>query len=176
MPKKSESPIVIYGKEYSGISEAIKMLKPDVSEVTIRARKRYGWTPEQMFGFEKRDNRKGEKEEGKSRELLHKDEDIIVNGVEYDSIAQACKDYDITPAVVYNRLAQNKKKKPSEQWTVETAITTPKKDNSVVIKGKKYKSAYAAFKEIGKVSFTTYQGRKALGKRIEVCLGLEDDD
>jgi hypothetical protein len=168
--KKSEAPIEIYGKKYSGIREAIEKLKPDVTEVTIRARKRYDWTPEEMFGFEKRDKRKEKSEEKKKRERHYTDEEIIVEGVKYNSISEACEKYDINPTVVYNRLAQNK----NNRWTIESAILTPKRDRSVVVKGKKYKSSYAAFKEIGKVSFTTYQGRISMGKSLEESLGLVD--
>lgn len=174
--KKSESPIVIYGKWYPSISDAIEKLKPDVAEVTIRARKRYGWTPEQMFGYEKRDKRKEKKDTKEKRERVIQDEEIVVNGVKYSSIREACDDHDIKPSVVYNRLSQNKNKPPEKQWTIESAITTPVKVRSVVINGVKYRSANDAFNKIGKVSFTTYQGRREMGKRLEVCLGLEDDE
>ncbi|PMR71815.1 hypothetical protein C1H69_23050 [Billgrantia endophytica] len=129
-----------------------------------------------MFGFEKRDKRKEKSETKQKRQRIFQDEEIVVNGVKYNSIREACDDYDIKPAVVYNRLSQNKKKPLNKQWTIETAITTPVMDRSVVVNGVKYRSANDAFKKIGKVSFTTYQGRRELGKRLEVCLGLEDDD
>jgi hypothetical protein len=178
--KKTETPIVIYGREYPSIKDAIEKLKPDVSEVTIRARRRYGWTPEEMFGFEKRDRRhekvKNNNKEKSMEAVREEKEKIVINGVEYDTIKDACEDYDIDPKVVSNRMYQNRLKKDSEKWTLETAITTPTRINPVYVRGVKYRSANAAFNELGKVTLSTFQSRRRAGKSLEDCLGLNDED
>ncbi|HCR71033.1 MAG TPA: hypothetical protein DIW23_06285 [Anaerolineae bacterium] len=56
-------------------------------------------------------------------------------------------------------------------WTATKAVKEVT-DDIVTINGKTYKSALAAWEEIGITSFTTYQGRKANGYALEVCLGL----
>tara|TARA_R110002020_G_scaffold15528_6_gene55156 strand:- start:8348 stop:8902 length:555 start_codon:yes stop_codon:yes gene_type:complete len=178
--KKTETPIVIYGREYPSIRDAIEKLKPDVSEVTIRARRRYEWTPEEMFGFEKRDRRHDRETNNykeKSMEAVKEEkEKIVINGVEYDKIKDACEDYDIDPKVVSNRMYQNRSKKNSAKWTLETAITTPTRIKPVYVRGVKYRSANAALNEIGKVTLSTFQSRKRAGMSLEDCLGLNDED
>lgn len=193
MAKKSkgtESPIIIFGKEYSSIREAINALKPDVSEGVIRARKRYGWTPEEMFGLVERDKRKGKKEnikknKNKESRMFKK---IMVKGIEYASMVDASKAYNIEPTIVYNRIAVKKKKAIKEygdfdnipdsvlQEIIEKAVITPKQVTPVTIDGITYRSKYDALNKIGKVNMSTFDSRQREGKSLKYSLGLVDTD
>jgi hypothetical protein len=168
-PKDTEAPIVINGVEYSSIREAIKVLKPNATENTIRQRKKYDWTPEEMFGLVERDNRKNPtkpKEKTKERPG-RKGREIVIDGVSYATIKEACEAYGITPSKVYSRLQQGK--------DIEEAIKTPSIDRSVTVQGVKYRSALEAYHAVGKVPYSLFQSRFARKESIDFCLGLTDD-
>jgi hypothetical protein len=185
--KGTESPITIFGKEYSGIREAINALKPNVSEGVIRARKRYDWTPEEMFGLVERDKRKGKKEKIKKNKYKENRmlKQIVVEGVEYPSVVDAAKAYKIEPTIVYNRVARKKKEyiekygslpKSELNKIIEDAVVTPKQVTPVTIDGVTYRSKYDALNKIGKVNLSTFDSRQREGKTLKYSLGLVSRD
>ena len=71
--------------------------------------------------------------------------------------------YKLSYALVYNRMRNG--------WSPEKAVKEPVSD-SVIVNGKFYRSALAAWKAVGKTSDITFQGRKNRGFSLDVCLGL----
>ena len=93
--------ITLEGKTFKSIIEACKYYNLQIERVRSRLNK-LGWTPEEAF------------------ELVDRDDNnipITVLDIEFESISAACRYYNITSTLVYNRLDSG--------WSVEEAFTTP---------------------------------------------------
>lgn len=140
--------------------------KYSVPYSTILDRLNRGATSKQAVGLEDIANGDllAQSEAYRNRQRREK-KTYLVDGVTYNSVAELARAYDLSPALVYNRMRDN-------GWTPERAV---KEDiaEAVEVQGIQYRSAMNAWDIIGKTSFSTYQGRKLQGLTLEVCLGLE---
>ncbi|NDJ84148.1 hypothetical protein GXP65_24255 [Vibrio campbellii] len=89
----------------------------------------------------------------------------IVDGVEYSSVASLARAYSVPAPLVYNRMRDN-------GWSAERSVKEPISDR-VEVDGIIYRSSMSAWEAIGETNFSTYQGRKANGHELRVCLGLD---
>lgn len=153
----------INGIEYKNLLDAHRKIKPKTSYNTIRQRLNYGWSLEQAFEIDvKIDGRKLPKKSTprKPRQSMK----LSVDGKEYLSIKELADAYNISTALVYNRIRDN-------GWTPERAVKESPSD-PVTIDGVTYRSSMSAWEAIGTTNFPTYQARKTQGLPITVCLGL----
>lgn len=146
------------------LSQAAK--KYSVPYSTILDRLNRGASSRQAVGLE--DIKKGDllpqSKSYKNRNKIEK-KSYLVDGVVYRSVAELARAYGLAPALVYNRMRDN-------GWTPERSVKEGITE-TVEVQGITYRSALNAWDEVGKTSFSTYQGRKLQGFPLEVCLGLE---
>lgn len=100
----------------------------------------------------------------KNRKKIEK-KSYLVDGVIYKSVVELAEAYGLAPALVYNRMRIN-------GWTPERSVKEGITE-TVEVQGITYRSSMNAWDEVGKTSFSTYQGRKSQGLPLNVCLGLE---
>lgn len=154
----------IDGIEYGNLRVAYEQLNVSVSYNTVRARLRYGWSHQEALGFiDKVDGRKLPKDK-KIRKPKSKMK-LIVDNVEYASVAALASAFHLPYKLVYNRINVN-------NWSCERAVMEPVSDQ-VTVNGKVFRSATKAWETIGKTNWSTYEGRKLGGHSLEVCLGLK---
>ena len=146
------------------VAEAVN--RYSVPSSTILYRLNRGATSEQAVGLEdiERGALLSQPEDNRDRKKREK-KTYVVDGVFYSSVAELARAYELSPALVYNRIRDN-------GWTPERAV---KEDTTEVVevRGIRYRSSQNAWDEIGKTNFAVYQARKTLGHSLEVCLGLE---
>lgn len=146
------------------VSQAAK--KYSVPYSTILDRLNRGASSKQAVGLENID--KGDllpqSKANKNRKKIEK-KSYLVDGVIYRSVTELAKAYGLAPALVYNRMRDN-------GWTPERSVKESITE-TVEVQGITYRSSMNAWDEVGKTSFSTYQGRKLQGLPLEVCLGLE---
>ena len=90
---------------------------------------------------------------------------LIVAGIKYKSISALARAYGLEHALVYNRIR-------TYGWDTERAVTEPVA-NPVTVNGVTYRSAQAAWEEIGETSFSLFSARRTEDMDIRVCLGLD---
>lgn len=146
------------------VSQAAK--KYSVPYSTVLDRLNRGASPKQAVGLE--DIKKGDllpqSKAYKNRKEREK-KAYLVEGVVYRSVTELARAYGLAPALVYNRMRDN-------GWTPERSVKEGITE-TVKVQGITYRSSMNAWDEVGKTSFSTYQGRKLQGLPLEVCLGLE---
>ena len=153
----------INGIAYKNLLDAHRQIKPSASYNTIRQRLKYGWSLEQAFEIEEKiDGRKLPKKECLRKP--RKNVQFLVDGKEYFSVKALADAYNISAALVYNRMRDN-------GWPPERAVKEAPSD-PVTIDGITYRSAMSAWEAIGTTNFPTYTSRKTQGLPMSVCLGL----
>ena len=154
----------IDGIKYGNLRVAYEQLNISVSYNTVRARLRYGWTHQEALGFiDKVDGRKLLKD--KKPRIPKSKKKLIVDNVEYASIAALASAFQLPYMLVYNRINVN-------NWSYERAVKEPILEQ-ITVDGKVFRSATKAWEAIRKTSWSTYEGRKLCGHSLEVCLGLQ---
>ena len=146
------------------VSQASK--KYSIPYSTILDRLNRGASSKQAVGLE--DIEKGDlSPQSKAYTNRNKREkkNYLVDGVIYSSVAELARAYGLDPTLVYNRIRNN-------GWTPERSVKEGITE-TVEVQGITYRSSMNAWDEVGKTSFSTYQGRKLQGFPLEVCLGLE---
>ena len=159
-PASSRS-VEINGIKYESIKSAYNAIKPKASYNTVKQRIIVsGWSDEEAFEFVEHRNIRTINKRGKS---VGKNKLFIVDSKEYHSVRELADTYKLPYALVYNRMHKG--------WSAEKAVKEPVSE-TVIVNGKSYRSAQAAWKAVGKTSFITFQGRKNRGFSLDICLGL----
>ncbi|MGH8450000.1 hypothetical protein [Pseudomonas sp.] len=161
--KASTRTLTIYGNTYTPAQAARHF---DVPYNTVLDRLRREASDMQAIGHEKilPGSLIRQKNLPRVREPLEK-KYYIVDDVQFDSVTALAREYNISAALVYNRIHINK-------WTAKKAVTEPLA-NPVQVNGTHYRSAMSAWEAIGKTTLATYQGRIASGHSLEISLGIE---
>ena len=148
-------PITVKGKTFKSINEACRY--HNVSSSNVNRRLNDGWSIEEAFGFVKRKNSKYK--------------DIILEGVYYESIKEACRWYLLDYDNVKNRLNRL-------GWTLEEAFELVERDKEnkgtskpITIKDKTFKSFKEACRYY-KLNSSIVSGRLKTGWSIEEAFGL----
>lgn len=90
--------------------------------------------------------------------------EYAVHGKVYGSVTELAEAYSLERHLVYSRLKYG--------WDIERVLTEPP-STPIVVQGHEFRSALAAWTEIGKTSFSVFNSRKSAGHNIEICLGLK---
>lgn len=102
--------------------------------------------------------------EQRAKQAKREKREYSVHGKVYGSATELAKAYSLDRHLVYSRLKYG--------WDIERAVTEPP-STPIVIQGREFRSALAAWTEIGKTSFSVFNSRKSAGHNIEICLGLK---
>ncbi len=122
--------IYINGKTYTSLKEAVADVNA-ASIYTVRDRIKRGWSIEEAVNTPPKAGRKN---------------NIIINGITYQSILQACKAIGVvTPCVAYCRIQKG--------WSQEEAVTTPStskkrlKDADIIKAANELHMSYSGFRK-----------------------------
>ena len=91
--------------------------------------------------------------------------ELVVAGIRYDTINQLARAYGLDPHLVYNRIRVH-------DYNPTRAVTESTCD-SVEVNGTKYRSAYFAWRKIGRTSMSNFSARFRQRLPLPICLGLE---
>lgn len=164
--ERSQERWVIGGQRFATLRQAYDLYRPEASFNSVRARLRYGWSLGEALGVVQRvDRRSVPKRQSSNRSTRQYTEAIVVDEVEYESIAKLARAYDMPPALVYSRVRGG-------GWSYERAVTESASEE-VVVRGTRFRSALQAWETIGKTSYSQYEARRIRRHPLEVCLGLD---
>ena len=147
-------PVTVKGKHFNSINEACEYYDAYYNIVSSRLKK--GWFLEEAIFTPILIELKGN--------------NIVIDGKEFISIAQACRYYDISCNKVYNRLADG--------WSIEEAFGLVERNNNckpITLEGKTYKSINEACRYYN-ISYSTIYGRLKMGWSKEEAFGLVERD
>lgn len=89
---------------------------------------------------------------------------LVHEGRTYDSVSDFAKAHGLERHVVYNRLKRG--------WPLARIIAEPTSDR-VIVNGREFRSAMAAWDELGTTSFAVFHSRRSVGHHLDICLGLK---
>ena len=147
--KRKKHEIVYKGIKYNNIKELCNYL--DIPYTTVLNRVNTGYTIEQAIETHIINHNKPKK--------------TIINGKEYLSLSEACKDLDKNYSTINGRIQLG--------YTAEQALSMPDKEK-IIINGKEYSSIRQACIDLGKSPSTIYRNLK-LGYSIEDAFEKESD-
>lgn len=146
--KASEVDLVIDGKTFKSISELAR--EYNMKEITLRNRiLKQRLSPKEAVNrpIEKKDKIK-----------------LNINGIEYESIPQLAKAFNLEPYIVYQRIKKG--------FTVEEAVQKSMKGKNIEVEGKKFSSIAEAARYYNLIPENVQSNLKA-GMTNEQALGLE---
>ena len=146
--KATIKPIIVEGVSYKSITEACKHYNLDPKRIIYRLNN--GWSVEEAFGFVE-------------KEKIVEPITITVEGRTYNSIAEACKHYNLRSGKVYGRINRG--------WSIEEAFELVKRDNNrnnkeIIVNGIVFKSLAEACKHYN-LNYSTIKNRLHVGWSIE---------
>jgi hypothetical protein len=147
--KASEIELVVNGKRFESISELAR--EYNMKDVTLRKRiLKQRLSPEEAV----------HRQIGKSGNKIN----LSINGIEYESITQLAKAFNLEPYILYSRIKKG--------FTVEEAVQKPLKGKIIEVDGKKFNSIAEAARYYNLIPEYVQKKLKD-GQTNEQALGLE---
>ena len=143
--------LVVDGIKYESISELAKTF--GITDITLRTRIcEYWMSPEEAVKTPIRRTNK-------------KIENLVVDGIKYESISQLAKSFGLKPFVVRQRIIDY-------GYTAEEAVKKPLKGKSTIVKGKEFSSISEAARYFNR-SAATVQANLKRGLTVDEAFGFE---
>lgn len=147
MPKDEGNAICVEGIDFKSLAAACRYY--NLGSNTVKYRLKNSWSIEEAFGI-------------KNKETFNHGIPIIVDGINYSCLKQACRYYDVGYQTVVSRIRRS--------WSLEEALGLDKK-HSFIVEGIEFKHLKTACKYYG-IASNTAKARIEKGWTIEEALGI----